>query len=942
MTYSAIPRSLVLLGFPVALVQSAGAQEAAATSVQIGFPVAGVVHVRLTSPDATGAPPLSSILKQYAGEKLQTLKSAGTTTSPDGGVSVSLSADGRLSFSDASGKTLLSETGRRFSPKTFAGKNFTDVDMSWESAGDDSIYGLGQYQDGLLDIRGATRRCHQKNLEDCVPLWVSSAGWGILWDNPAPFEFTAAKGRATSLSAPCAGGVTDYYVLTGPTPGEVIAKYRRLTGSQPMPPKWAFGYHQSKERYHSPGEVLGIAAKFRETGFPLDLIIQDWQYWGDHGWNACVFDEKRYPDASGMIAKLHADNLRFIVSVWPSFTNGPKGSAVYRELTAAGLISPHRHNFMDMQYYDVFSPKARDIVWNHAREGLFDKGVDGWWLDASEPELGGSGPGGGHQTAEDLNRFRATVDGGREFLSVANAYPFFATQAFHDGQRASGSDKRVFILTRSAYTGIQRNGAFIWTGDTRCTWDGLRNQIPACLGMSFSGIPYVNTDIGGFACAYPGGCDNPEFRELVVRWFQFGALCPEFRMHGTGTPREPWRFGKPGDTTYDTLLAFTKFRYRLLPYLYSVAWGVTDRGDSMLRALPMDFPDDPGCRAVPDQFVCGPSLLAAPVVTPVVSDTGEIIPTSALLGGDRTSGGLDATYFKGIDFGTKKLARRDSEIRFNWSKKPRLGMGADPALDPVPELGDMDGFSVRWEGFLRPDETGEHELAVSGDDGFRLWADGKLVCENWKARPRATGSGKVRLTAGKPVAIRLEYFQDKNDALLELRWRKPSAKTAGIAAPRSLWLPAGTAWTNLWTGETQTGGRRLELAVPLAQMPMFLRAGSILPLGPEITRSGDKPDAPIELRIVPGADGRFDLYEDFGDGFGYEKGERAVTPLSWDDKSRTLTIGARRGEFPGMVKRREFRVVLVQPGHGVGFSPEAAPDVIVPYEGGETKIVLKP
>lgn len=810
--------------------------------------------------------------------------------------------DSAVRFIDAAtGTTLLTQTTAAFSPANINGSEFLAADVAWESGRDDALFGLGTYQDGHLDIRGHTLACHQKNLEDTVPLWFSSAGFGIFWDNAAPFTFNAtANSRQFSLSSRSAGEI-DYYLIAG-RPDEVIAAYRRLTGTAPMFPKWAFGYHQSKERYKSQAEVLEIAETFRKSGFPLDLIIQDWQYWGGHGWNANCFDTDRFPDAKAMIAKLHAADIRYIVSVWPSFLEGPKGSAVYRELDQHKFLSDYRGFWQGMRYYDCFSPEARAIVWKHAKTGLLDVGVDGWWLDASEPELGGSGPGGGHQTVEDVFKFGSGCAAGR-FPAVANAYPFFTVKAFHDGQRAADSSKRVFVLTRSVFAGSQRLGACYWTGDTKSTWDGLRAQIPACLGMSAAGIPYVNSDIGGFA-AGPSA-------ELAVRWFQFGAFCGEFRMHGTGAPREPWRYGKPGEEAYDTLLAFAKLRYRLLPYLYSCAWGVTSRHDTLMRPLVMDFPDDTRARTCPDEFLFGPSLLVAPVTAPL-DGSGRTIPSDALCDTTRTPGGLSATYFKGMNFENQVLSRKDAEIRFAWEKKPRHGMGADPALDPIPALGDMNHFSVRWEGFIKTGAAGKYEFAVTGDDGFRLTLDGREIAADWNARPALTRTATVELPADSLVPVKLEYFQDQFDAKIELRWNPPAAGN-GNTAPRRVVLPAGTDWYDFWTGAKLAGGQTRELRVPLSSLPLFVRAGSVLPFGPALQHTGESSAEPLELRVYPGADGSFTLYDDAGDGDGYERGERATITLQWHDKAQTLEIGARQGNYPGMPASRKFSVRLLRP-----------------------------
>lgn len=809
--------------------------------------------------------------------------------------------DDVIRFSDASGRVFLTQSASGFGQGKVGTTDFRSVSVSWKSGEPDGLYGLGAFQDGHLDIRGHELACHQKNLEDTVPMLVSTAGFGIFWDNAAPFVFKAPKDSADfSLTSPT-GGEADYYVIADPSPDAVIAGYRRLTGDAPMYPKWAYGYHQSKERYRSQGEILDIAKRFRESGFPLDLIIQDWQYWGDHGWNACRFDTSRFPDAAGMIRKLHGDNIRYITSVWPNFADGPKGSAVFKELSAMGVISK-KAKCMGGHYYDAFNDAARAVVWKHAKAGLFDVGVDGWWLDASEPEAGGTGPNGGHQTVDDVFTFGPTCAAGA-FPAVANAYPFYAVKAFADGQRETDSGKRFYTLTRSVYAGSQREGACYWTGDTKSTWDCFRRQIPACLGMSAAGIPYVNTDIGGFAA-------GPE-TELAVRWFQFGAFCGEFRMHGTGAPREPWRYGKPGDDAYDTMLEFTRLRYRLLPYIYSTAWSITDSRASLMRALPIAFPRDPAVRDCADEFMFGPSLLVAPVTAPHTGSRTNI-PAAALFDGNKQPGGLDGVYFKGEKFQKEAFRRKDGEIRFAWSKKSRDGMGADPALDPIPALGDMDKFSVRWTGYLKTDKAGKYAFALSGDDGFRLKLDGKEVCSDWRARAEVTKEFAVDLPAGTLVPVELEYFQDLHDAKISWTWTKPGEQANGTAA-RRVTLPARVDWYDFWTGVKTPGGSTLDLRVPLSSMPLFVKAGSILPFGPALQHTGEKSAVPLELRVYPGADDTFTLYDDAGDGYGYEKGERATIALTWNEATKTLSLGARQGAYPGMATTRTFTVRVLQP-----------------------------
>ena len=872
----------------------------------IHCPEAGVIHI---TSNTTGARHLTGLVdKDYP-----TAKESVAVTGPgeicrSGNASVNLTEEGQLVFvSDAD--PVIRETGVERGSTVINGAKYPSIQVYWASARDDAVYGLGQYQDGVLNARGTVREGHQKNLENCVPLWLSSQGFGILWDHPAPVTLEAEKdGPGVALKSLTADTV-DYYFLAGPTLDAVIDRYRALTGDAPMPPRWAFGYHQSKERYRSPDEIRAVAKWFRETGFPLDLIIQDWQYWGDHGWNACRFDPDYYPDARQMIKDLHARDIRYIVSVWPSFNEGPKGSAVYKELDAAGLLAPHK-GWLEMQYYDAFSDKAREIVWRHAKN-LWDHDIDGWWLDASEPELGGGGPAGQHQTVEHLDRFGPCAEGA--FVANANPYPLYANKAFVDGQLSTGSDKRVFILTRSAYSGLQRYGAFVWSGDIRCSWDTLRKQVPCGLGFVLSGISYWNSDIGGFACAYPDGCDNPDFRELNARWFQFGAFCAQFRMHGTSTPREPYRFGEPGEETYDTLIKFARLRYRLLPYIYSQAWRVTRERYTLMRPLVMDYSDDPKTRDLGDQYSFGPSLMVAPVLDPAPTDRGDIIPSAALIDTDGEPGALTATYFQGRHFNEERVIRRDARIEFNWSKTPRVGMGADPALDPVEGM-EMNNFSVRWEGSLVPERTTDYRFTVRSDDGFRLWIGDELVGQDWSTRGLVSMTYTVPLRKGEATPIKMEYYHETGTAIAELYWSdRPPAKVKALAT-REVYLPAGRAWYDFWTGDKLDGGQTLSREVPLTDMPVFVPAGSILPLGPEMQHSGEKPADPLDIRVYAGQDAEFTLYEDAGDGFAYRDGECAIIPFTWDEAAQTLHIGTRRGEFDGMLKERRIMVTLYRDG----------------------------
>jgi alpha-D-xyloside xylohydrolase len=800
--------------------------------------------------------------------------------------------DGVIAVSGLDGKPLLTQTAVTFAPSTVNKQTYPSVRVAWRSERPDALYGMGSYQGGGLNLRGQTRRMVQENKEDTVPMFFSTAGFGILWDNPSVGTFRADQEGGFSIHAACSD-LVDYYIIAGKTPDEVIAGYRMLTGPAPMLPKWAFGYHQSRERYRTQEQVLEVARTFREIKFPIDLIIQDWRYWGAHGWNACTFDKENYPDANAMLKELADMNIQCIASVWPSFGDGNKGSAVYQELDKNGMLSVTKA-IWGSRLYNAYDPKAREIVWKHVKEGLWEPGIDGWWLDAAEPEVG-------------------TVEWGEinlpgPFDSIRNAYPLYVVKAFYEGQRKDAPDRRFFTLTRSAYAGSQRAGISYWTGDTRGDWDTLAVQIQACLGMSAAGIPYVNTDIGGFTAS--GKSDSPNYRELYLRWFQFGTFCPEMRSHGTRTPREPWYYGNPGETVYDTLLKFADLRYQLLPYIYSTSWKVTSEGYTMMRPLAMDFPCDTSIHNTKDKFMFGPSLLVAPVLRPI-GEGLDAIPASSLADRNKQEGGLDATYFKDRDLKEAVLTRKDPGVAFAWDNKKRAGVGENIFTDPIPELGGMTDFSACWEGYIKTSEAGAYTLGVNADDAFRLYVNGELKMEVWRKMERKMSAAsevcKIELPADALVPVKLEYFQSRGPAFVQLNWMKPGKTTV-----QDVPLPGGANWYDFWTGAFHKGGQTYTTPAPLSSMPLFVRAGSILPFGPTLQHTGEKTDKPCELRIYPGADATFNLYNDAGDGYGYEKGERAIVPLRWDDAAATLTIGAREGRYPGMAETESFIVRFLQ------------------------------
>jgi alpha-D-xyloside xylohydrolase len=658
---------------------------------------------------------------------------------------------GVLSFYDANGLVILAEkeNGERF------------LKQSFELSGEEAIYGLGQHPNGLMNYRGASIRLRQENGEIAVPMLISSNGYGVLWDNPAVTNVkvgSAVEANSLLTISSEAADVVDYYFIYGPQLDEVIAGYRQLTGAAPMMSKWTWGFWQCRERYKTQKELLDVVAEYRKRGIGLDGIIQDWQYWRPGQWGSHEFDPRRYTDPTAMVKEVHDANAHIIVSVWPKFDPNTKNAL---ELEKAGAIYSRTYPSVypkgQSRWYDSFNLKGRLIYWKQISKNLFSRGFDGWWLDASEPELSG-------KWGEMRNIATAQGPGAK----VYNAWPLLHTTAVYQGQRAETSARRVFILTRSAYAGQQRNAAVAWSGDIKGTWDVLAKQIPAGLNFSISGIPYWNTDIGGF---FSGNPSDPNYAELFTRWFEFGAFCPMFRVHGTNYPKEIWKFN---EATQRIMGEYIKLRYHLLPYIYSCSWLVTSRGCTMMRPLVMDFRDDANVFDINDQYMFGPDLM----------------------------------------------------------------------INPVTQRGAMS---------------------------------------------------------------------------------------------RNVYLPKGTQWTDFWTGKSYAGGQTVNTAATIETMPIFIRAGSIIPYGPAIEYATQSND-PIELRVYRGADGASMLYEDEGDNYNYEKGIYFTIEFAWSQSQQTLTIGSRQGKFPGMRNNRMFHIVWVSPNHGQGISLADKPDKVVEYSGKELKI----
>jgi alpha-D-xyloside xylohydrolase len=812
----------------------------------------------------------------------------------------------RIRFLGESGNEVLAERqgGRTIEAATVDGSAEQNVAQRWVARPDESLYGLGQQQLGTVDIKGYDLDLWQRNTNVVVPLLVSSRGYGIFWDNLSYTRFgdlrpfvalpaTALLNRegtrgglslhavgSTELISPAsmpvidvppgsrqtlrslrwdgfieapltgiynfrtysnggikvwldgklvidhwrqnwlteydqvrlpmeagkryaiavetdaeqqstmhlewktpeasddtslwseAGSGVDYYFLYGPRIDDVVADFRTLTGKATMLPEWAFGLWQSRQRYETAQQSLDVVREFRRRKIPFDNIVQDWQYWRRDSWGSHEFDPTRFPDPEGWILQIHDLHAQLMISVWGKFN--PE-TANGKEMQERGFLykpnlDEHLLDWIGYPYsfYDAFNADARKLFWSQIDTALFRKGVDAWWMDASEPDLLPSPP---TLAAQQAHLNPTAVGPGAEVL---NGYALMNSEGVYNGQRASESaahpsspNQRVFILTRSGFAGEQRYSTVTWSGDITSTWTALRKQIPAALGTSISGLPYWTMDTGGYTMQRRFA-DDPmkpedaeEWRELNVRWFELSTFTPLLRVHGELRPREMWTLGDESSPAYQAEMKFDQLRYRMLPYIYSLAGAVTQQDATLMRPLVMDFPNDVRARELTDEYMFGPALLVAPITT-------------------------------------------------------------------------------------------------------------------YKARERR------------------------------------------------VYLPATAQWYDFWTGKAVASGETTEPA-PYDAVPLFVRAGSIVPFGPQLQYVAEKPSDPLTLYVYSGADANFTLYQDDGLTFAYEKGAFAEVALHWDDRARILTVSDRKGQFPGMPREQHLRIVLVAPGHP---SPVSAAPVV--------------
>jgi alpha-D-xyloside xylohydrolase len=808
-------------------------------------------------------------------------------------------SDGRLIIYDRDGAVLLDEytPARRMDPVEIEGQPWLAPRVQFNRGTDEGLYGLGQHQNGQMNYNGEDVELAQHNMAIAIPYLVSTRGYGILWDNnsitrfgdPEPYEKLALDWRATyfvggrtaavrqepvvdyqyirdqarwpqeaqsavtaattgqntagnsaqlqqvvwrGVFQPEVGGrhkfrlysssyvrvlvdgeevlsrwrqnwnpwyhnfeldlqagqrvefkiewepnqgyialehadplaqddrhsvsfaseaakAIDYYVVPAPTMDDAIAGYRRLTGKAPMMPRWAYGFWQSRQRYETQDQLTSVLLQYRNAGIPIDNIVQDWFYWPEDQWGCHCFDPARFPDPAAMVRAAHAFDARVMISVWPKFYPGTENGRelapwLYQRPLEAGQrdwVGPGYAN----TFYDPYAAQAREIYFRQMADSLLPLDFDAWWMDATEPDWHSN------LSVEERKHQMTSPATGVPGAAIFNSYPLPHAEGVAEGLRAAQPGKRPFILTRSGFGGIQRASAALWSGDVAARWDDLRDQISAGTNLSVAGVPNWTHDIGGFAVESRYSEEHyqhiPEWRELYMRWFQFGAFSPLFRSHGEYPYRETPIIAAQDPAMMEGLTYYHRLRYKLMPYIYSLAAGTHFDDGTIIRPLVMDFEADRATWEIDNQYMFGPAFMVAPV-----------------------------TQFEA-----------------------------------------------------------------------RAW---------------------------------------------------------------SVYLPAGSDWYNAETGERHAGGQTIAVDAPRERMPLFIRAGAIIPTGPDVQHTGENPQAPLTVHVFAGADGAFTLHEDEGTDMGYARGQFSRVPMRWYDASKVLALGERDGSFPGMEEWREISVIV--------------------------------
>ncbi len=835
---------------------------------------------------------------------------------------------GIINFTDKADKSILSEkSGTIFTAVSNNGENAYHITQSFNSPVNEAFYGLGQHQNGIINFKNQHVELLQKNTEVAVPFLVSSKNYGLLWDNYSltkvgdirdyqqlsglklfaadgregwltatysrkadstrvfiqrpeseidyayledlrniPVGYTLGGGRVTYSGAIAsaytgnhqyllkyggyvkvwigsklladswrqtwnsataifnvdmvkgkkypiriewlpednesflslkwlgplskedqqklsfdseAGSQLDYYFVYGKNIDEVISGYRSITGKADIMPEWAMGFWQSRERYKTQAEILNTVKEFRDRKIPLDNIVEDWFYWKEDQWGSQEFDETRFPSPAKMIDTLHnIYHAHFMISVWAKFY---EGISSYNDFNKNGYlyqrnIAKRQRDWIGKGYvstdYDAYNPTARKAFWALLKDRLYSKGIDGWWLDASEPDIASN------LNVKDRKELMNPTYSGSS-TQYFNAFPLLNAKAVYEGQRAANPNKRVFILTRSAFAGSQHYAAATWSGDIASRWEDMKSQIPAGINFSMSGIPYWTMDIGGFALEQryerPDSANLDEWRELITRWYQFGSFVPIFRVHGQFPYREIFNVSPVNHPAYKSMLYYDQLRYRLMPYIYTLA-GISYHQDyTIMRGLIMDYENDEKVKNINDEYLFGPSLLISPVTT---------------------------------------------------------------------------------------------------------------------------------------------YH----------------------ATSRAVYLPGGNGWYDFYSGKYSAGGQNILADAPYGKIPVYVKEGSIIPFGPEMQYTGEKPVDPITLYVYTGRDAGFTLYEDQDTTYDYENGAFSRIKITYSEDAKTLTIANRQGTFPGMKPDRKFKVVWLDKNHAVSLNFELEHFQAIIYNGHQITI----
>ncbi len=558
------------------------------------------------------------------GVGFQFSQSGDTTTLTTSKLTISLSGrEGSLTVKTLKGETLLHENSnvpRTYSPLGSPG--LYQLEDRFRPEATEAVYGLGQHQSGVFNYRGSTVELGQNNTDVAIPLLLSSKGYGILW-NTASFSYMDNRFPLELSFESMAADQVDYYVLYGPEMDGIIHEYRSLTGHAPMFPQWAYGLFQSKDRYQTQAEILDVAGQYRARHIPMDAIVQDW-FWWKHGGEGDPEFNAGYTDVPAELKALHEEHVHAMISVWGLMDEDSKN---YQEIHRQGFEIP------GTRVYDPTNAAGREFFWNQLAGKLFAQGWDAFWLDSAEPEEHWP------HVGDAILRYKQLAIGSG--LEYTNIFPFAHNLGVQDHWKQANQEKRVFLLTRSAFLGQQRVGATVWSGDVYSTWWALRHQVAAGLNFALSGYPYWTTDIGGYHQPYPGAANEPAYQELYARWFEYGAFCPVFRTHGHRDHNELWTY----DKVYPSLLAIDRLRYRLLPYVYSLAWKVTDEDYTIQRPLVMDFRADRATWEIGDEFLFGPAILVSPVLKEHATGRGVYLPAGTgwydFWTGERTEGGTE-------------------------------------------------------------------------------------------------------------------------------------------------------------------------------------------------------------------------------------------------------------------------------------------------------------